>query len=83
MCFKRYIHFTVHERARCVLTNARKSCHTMEQYVEAIFKKLYCTIAATLFSHYTQFLLEHDSRKGELSLSSLKSFAFKLQIVYL
>lgn len=80
MCFKKYIHSTVHERARCVLTNTRKKCHTMEQYVEAIFKKLYCTIAATWFSHYTQFLLEHDSRKDELSLSSLKSFAFKLQI---
>lgn len=77
------MHFTVHERARCVLTNASKSSYTMEQYVEAIFKKLYCTIAATLFSHYTQSILERCPRKGGLSWASLKSFAFKLQIAHL
>lgn len=55
----------------------------MGQYVVAIFRKLYCTIATTWFPHYTQFLLEHNSRKNRPYWANPKCFAFKLQIVQL
>ena len=54
------MHFTVHERARCVLTNARKSSYTMEQYVEAIFK----SFIVLLLPHCFHFM--HNSSQNTI-----------------